>query len=702
MDLAARLLGDRATSFEFRRIVQAHGLPDIYSLESLGDKVVISGNNAGAMAVGLNYYLKNYAGTMVSWFKDDPLYIPDKFPPVRSKVTVSARVRHRFFLNYCTFGYTMPWWSWEDWEHLIDWMALNGVNLPLAITGQESVWYNVWRGFGLNDEEIRNYFTGPAHLPWHRMCNIDAWQGPLPAEWLDAQAELQRRIVARERELSMRPVLPGFGGHIPAAVKRLYPGIRTHDVGRWGHFDAKYGCTYLYPTDPLYKEIQKRFIAEQTKFYGSDHIYGIDCFNEVEPPSWEADSLHETGRLVYESLAEADPEAVWLQMGWLFYNDSRWTPRRVRAYLDGVPHGRMTLLDYYCDFTEVWPSTESFYGHDYIWCYLGNFGGATFMVGNPIEVSRRIENCLGHGGDNMSGLGLTLEGMGVNQFMHEFVLGKAWSIPQDDAEILATVGRCRAGDSAEAASAWKLLIDSVYVSRANGCQGTLNCDRPCLSGQGGDFVVSGYDYDNADLVRAWGLLLEADGGGRDSYLFDVVNMGRQALGNHFSDLRDEFASAYHTGNLDSLRLVGCRMRELLNDITSLLACHRRFSLRPWIESARAMSDDPALKDYYEKNARTLITVWGDNGLNDYANRCLAELNDSYYGERWRRFIDGVTAAVADGRPWDQEAFNHAIRNFEVSWIEPALQRIDYLPQGDAMATARRLYDKYSGVLIGKD
>ena len=29
-------------------------------------------------------------------------------------------------------------------------MALNGVNLPLALSGQEEIWRRVWTGLGLN------------------------------------------------------------------------------------------------------------------------------------------------------------------------------------------------------------------------------------------------------------------------------------------------------------------------------------------------------------------------------------------------------------------------------------------------------------------------------------------------------------------------------------------------------------------------
>ena len=186
------------------------------------------------MAVGLNYYLKYYCNTNVSWFVDDHLDMPATLPAVDKKVTVDARCKDRFFLNYCTFGYTMPWWQWEDWEHFIDWMALNGINLPLAITGQESIWLKVWTKLGLSESEVRNYFTGPAHLPWHRMLNIDYWQGNLPMSWLDGQEELQKKIVARERELNMKPVLPAFCRSCAARIETYLSRCQDNQTGSVG------------------------------------------------------------------------------------------------------------------------------------------------------------------------------------------------------------------------------------------------------------------------------------------------------------------------------------------------------------------------------------------------------------------------------------------------------------------------------------
>jgi alpha-N-acetylglucosaminidase len=47
-------------------------------------------------------------------------------------------------------------------------MALHGINLPLAFTGQELVWTEVWKAFGLTDAEIEEFYTGPAFLAWNR------------------------------------------------------------------------------------------------------------------------------------------------------------------------------------------------------------------------------------------------------------------------------------------------------------------------------------------------------------------------------------------------------------------------------------------------------------------------------------------------------------------------------------------------------
>lgn len=40
---------------------------------------------------------------------------------------------------------SLAWWDWKRWEKEIDMMALQGINLPLAFTGQEAIWQKVFQ-----------------------------------------------------------------------------------------------------------------------------------------------------------------------------------------------------------------------------------------------------------------------------------------------------------------------------------------------------------------------------------------------------------------------------------------------------------------------------------------------------------------------------------------------------------------------------
>ena len=59
----------------------------------------------------------------------------------------------RFYQNPCLYGYSFAFWSWlEEWSDHLDWMALNGINLALASSGQEMIWLKTYQSLGLSDE----------------------------------------------------------------------------------------------------------------------------------------------------------------------------------------------------------------------------------------------------------------------------------------------------------------------------------------------------------------------------------------------------------------------------------------------------------------------------------------------------------------------------------------------------------------------
>ena len=686
-NLARRILGNKARTVVFRKI---DATKDVFTLESNQGKVVISANNANSMAMGLNHYLKNYCHTAISWYKDDPIELPETMPAVKEKVRIESRLPMRFFLNYCTYGYSLPWWTWREWEHFIDWMALNGVNMPLAITGQESTWYNVWKKFGLNDEEIRSFFSGPAYLGWHRMCNFDAFMGPLPRDWMDRQQTLQKQILKRQRELNMTPVLSGFAGHVPAKFVEKHKGLKYTDVSYWGSFKdpERYRCRFLFATDPMFAKIQRAFIEEQTRMYGTDHMYCIDPFNEVDPPTFNCDSLAMLSRGIYESLAAADKDAHWLQMSWTYKYMPGWNGERMKALFRGVPQGRLIMLDYWCENVQMWKTTESFYGQPFIWCYLNNFGGRNRLVAPSDRIYNYIDNTYEKAGSNFSGVGATLEALDVNQFAFSMLFDKAWNMPGSLNEWRNSLADQRMGRIDEKAR--KVYRD--YCERVLDVPRTYNYtfveSRPGMKKK--DKCTPTREAQN----EIWKEMVNLNSD-RDGYKMDVVNIGRQCLEEHFYVLWRKFVVAYDCYDLKEMKRLGSEMKEVLTDEAALTACHPVFSMKRWIEQARSWGNSAEEKDYYERNARRIVTVWNNNlaGLNDYAGRPWDGLLKSFYLPRWSMFVDRAIDCRERGIEYDEDSFVKECYEFEEKFCELEVP-IEYPQKQDPVQLSRQLLKKY--------
>ncbi|MCQ2294324.1 MAG: alpha-N-acetylglucosaminidase [Bacteroidales bacterium] len=680
--LAERILGSNAQQFEFytyRQLAAEEGRPqhDGFSLFQKGNKICIVGNNDNAMCMGLNYYLKEYAHTTVGWYASDPIELPKRLPRVAARVDRMADVETRFFLNYCTYGYTMVWWQWPQWERFIDWMALNGINMPLSLTGQEAVWQEVWREMGMTDEEIRSYFSGPAHLPWHRMANLDSFGGPLPQAWIDGQRELQKKIVARERELNMTPVLPAFAGHVPQRIAQLYPQADIKRLSSWCGFEP---TCFMNATDSLFAVIQQKYLQKQTALYGTDHIYGLDPFNEMDPPSWEPDYLAGVSKNIFASLQQVDAEARWLQMSWVFYyKRGQWTPERLKAYLTAVPQGKMMLLDYFCEKTEVWRLSEAFYGQPFIWCYLGNFGGNTMLVGDIPAIGSKYDQAIKDQPGNMMGVGSTLEGFDNSPQIFEYLFGHAWQ-GRDTAEHTRRFAQQWADQrygtaSPYAREAWQMLIDSVYKDWSFYGLGSQMVARPTLSGHGTYYTKPYYSYDNATLLRAIRLLMK-EPSSRRGFQYDVANLMSQWMGNHFMEVRDAFTDAYRRRDTNAMKRYSQMALKLIDQADELLQDYPSANLDDWMIEAREWGQSDAEKDYYEQQARTLLTIWGGPVLNDYANRAWSGLLSGYYANRWRLFFDAVMEAVKGGNAFDEKAFNSLLSVYENEWpgTKPAMRK----------------------------
>lgn len=698
-ELIERILPGKSSQFIIDDIVDKEG-NEVFELSSKDGKILIKGTNDLAITKGFNWYLNNYCNTRVSWYKDDAIIAPKVLPVIETPVTQKCRFEKRFFLNYCTFGYTMLWWEWDDWERFIDWMALNGINMPLAITGQEAIWLEVWKDFGMSEDQIRAYFTGPAHLPWHRMGNLDGFLGPLPQEYISNQFELQKEILKRERSFGMTPVLPAFAGHVPKAIKQQYPDSKITSLGSYEVGD-EYNAYFLDPMDPLFIDIQKKFLTVQTKYFGTDHFYGADPFNEMDPPETTPEYLASVSKTIYSGMSSVDPDSNWVQMGWTFYYMKLWkeNPERLKAMIQAVPEDKMIILDYFAEREEVWKNTDAWHNAPYIWCYLGNFGGNTEMAAPVKKVAKQLvqtENDVNNG--KLYGIGSTLEGFGVNRFMFEWLFDYAWN--KDAANVddwVATYAQTKTKHSDPVAEkAYKQLIDLVFNDQVSGIgTGSILQTRPVLTGVKGHQRPSKYDY--KELTNILTLMLSADKESLESveYQEDLALVTKQILDNLIIPVRKKINEAYLAKDSKEMEKHMAVFLDILDDLDRLLATQPELTLGKWIADARSFGDDDASKAYYEKNARVLITTWGNEGnqIIDYARRDLSGLVSSYYKVRWEKFFDILRASIKTNDTLDLDVIKKDMASFEWGWTND-LTTFDNKPKSSPLKIVKEIHEKY--------
>lgn len=438
--LIERQIGERAQSIHFEYIEPSDG-KDIFEVIASDGRLTLRGSSSVAICYAFHTYMKEACKSMKTWSGE---HITSVMPwPDYELYEQVSPYELRYFLNVCTFGYTTPYWDWERWEKEIDRMALYGVNMPLATVASEAIAERVWLRMGLNKEEIREFFTAPAHLPWHRMGNLNKWDGPLSDAWQQNQIALQHQILTRMRELGMQPIAPAFAGFVPEGFVQKHPDTQFRHM-RWGGFDEEYNAYVLPPDSPFFEEIGKLFVEEWEKEFGENTYYLSDSFNEMELPIDKEDKeakyklLAEYGETIYKSIAAGNPDAVWVTQGWTFgYQHSFWDKESLKALLSNVPDDKMIIIDLGNDYPkwvwnteQTWKVHDGFYGKKWIFSYVPNFGGKNTMTGDlDMYASSSVKALRAANKGNLIGFGSAPEGLENNEVVYELLAPVCINMP---------------------------------------------------------------------------------------------------------------------------------------------------------------------------------------------------------------------------------------------------------------------------------
>ncbi|MNX81447.1 Alpha-N-acetylglucosaminidase (NAGLU) tim-barrel domain protein [compost metagenome] len=518
---------------------------------------------------------------------------------------------------------------------------------------------------------------------------------------MESHFKLQKQILARQRALGMKPVLPAFTGHVPAAFKNKFPNAKLKATNWTNGFADTY---ILDAEDPMFASIGKRFLEKQTELLGTDHLYSADTFNENEPPSDDPEFLGRLSKKVYDGMKLADPDAIWVMQGWLFYSDRKfWRDAQTEALLKAVPNDKMILLDLATEIEPVWKRTEAFYGKPWIWNMLHNFGGNTNLFGRMDVIAKAPAEAL-HDPKrgNMRGIGLTMEGIEQNPVLYELMTANIWRTEVIDLTTwLPKFVTNRYGKKdPHALKAWDILRKTVYNVPANkyirdGAESIIQA-RPTLDSMT-RWTKTSLNYDAKDLLPAWDELIKAIPLCKtsDGFQYDLVDLTRQVMANYALPVQRNFVNAYKAGNLPLFKTESAKFIQIIDDMDKLLATRKDFLLGPWVEDARKWGNNESEKSLYEMNAKDLITLWGNasNPLHEYACRQWSGLLSDFYKPRWQQFFLKAQTALQTNQKIDFSAFEKQIMQWEWKWVN---SRKDYPVQttGEPIKTALKIHTKY--------
>lgn len=688
--------------------IEAIGIPaengnDVYEFSTAGNKLVIKANSMPAAGMALNDYLKHYCQRSFSMTGTNMAPVIGNLPEVSVPVRKVCPYRYRHFLNFCTQNYSGSFWDWSDWERMLDFMVLNGINLTISTTGLDKVWYNTLKQFNFSDEEIMKFLPGPAFNAWHMMGNLEGWGGPITKGMVDRRGDLQKRILKRMHDYGIEPVFMSFYGMVPVALKDKYPDADIKLQGKWaGGFDRP---AVLVPGQDLYNRMADVYYKELKKLYGPFRYFAGEPFHE----GGDRTGIDVAGmaKNVFDKMSEHFPDCKWVLQAWQGNPSSEFISR--------LSKDNVLIWDMKGELGAEWERRKGYDGFPFMWGVINNFGGTSGLYGRLNRFSQewyRVRNS--EYSKNLQGICASPEGLLNNPVNYDLLFEMAWNPNSVNVrDWVKDYSSYRYGNNNEdMADVWDILVQTAYSDKYDksmvppasktlpaitGNSESVICAPPALnlhrSSSWGTNVMY-YDYRRMrdiapHLLNAIPVLKDVD-----AFRYDLVDFTRQMLANDFKESYHQLEAAVESGDISAFDTISAQMMDIMSDMDELMSTHPDFMVGTWINKAREQGRTAYEKDLFEKNARVLVTYWGPDSpttdLRDYAHREWSGMIKDVYMPRWQNFFDYQKRRMM-GIDYVPE---HPVE-LEIAWAE---SRNPYPtePQNDFVETATRILNKLIG------
>lgn len=608
-----------------------------------GQHITISGSSTSALLMGWNWYLKYVAHANIS-LTGKQLDLPKKLPLPEQPIQRNANVENRFALNDTDEGYTDPYEDWDYWKRKIDVLAMHGINEVLVYPGTEAVFQKTFEDFGYSASEMRDWIPAPAHQPWWLLQNLSGFPSPIPQNVIDRRAELGKKIADRLRELGMTPVFPGYHGIVPFNFKEKNPGANIVPQGTYHRFTQP---DWLDPTNKLFPEVAKAFYKNQSELLGDSDMYKMDLFHEGGKAG-NVD-IGDASKAVQNALEEAHPKATWAILGW----HSNPLPETI----DAINKDKVLILDGISERSSAKNREEDWDQTPYAFGTIWNFGGHTNMGANLTVWNEKFFKWLNKEGSRLNGIALMPEAIDNNPAAMEFFTEMAWhgdSVDMNEWFTQYATARYGAADD-HAQTAWQTISQTVYDLPANNSSEKateMYSLEPSLTAlTTGIHFQKDLHYDKAKFENALTELLKVDPELRDSsaYQYDLMDVTRQFLANKGRNLFPKIKAAYINGDRKKFKEHSDEWLHYMKLTDKVTATNKHSLLGPWLENAKSWATNDEERKKLEYDARSLISIWGTPGLDDYGRRQWSGLVGDYYYSRWETYFNSLDKTLRTGK-----------------------------------------------------
>jgi alpha-N-acetylglucosaminidase len=366
----------------------------------------------------------------------------------------------------------------------------------------------------------------------------------------------------------------------------------------------------------------------------------------------------------------------------VFLDGSFWDEKAVRALFGKVPTERMIILDLAGFGGEMW----SKYNRQYMHCMMSNYGHITPLYGNLAWISHIAalfdnEKCR-----QMLGFGIVPEGIENNAAFYELLADTMWDRkPIDLKSWLKEYCTDRYGNyPPKMEKAWDSIVSTIYSHGGFPTPSYLR--RPTFGAR--------YDYpDPRKLRETVTLFLDCSDefGKSNLYQRDLVDILKYYLGDAAFFSLQRVVAAWQEGDKAKFERLSKGYLRLLDDIDTLVGTRPEYHLSKWINDARRWGKDPREADFYERNARLQLTVWGKDDLFDYARKEWSGLISNFYAPRFEQFFRVL--ARTEPQHFSEEEWVRSIARWELDWCgKKGLSKEK--KSRDAVGIAKRLFERY--------